>query len=160
MNPVNSERGTTLLELLIALALTSMVMAGLFSVYWTANSAFEKQSSRSDAQYCARTAMQWITGDIICSCRVQGEQSLDDDELTIRVMKNNQATPEECRYFLSGTNLRRNSLPVAENISSLNFTRASGSDLIKITVEATVNRQSCRLVSAAAPRTGTAASSQ
>lgn len=152
MNPEDNDRGTTLLELLIALALMSMVMAGLFSVYWTGNKAFERQSSVSDAQYCARTAIQWITRDIMCSYPAEGDTGLDDDELTIRVMKDDEKKSASCHYFLSGTNLRRNNLAVAENITYLNFTRNSGSDLIKVTVEAGVNGQSCRLMSAAMPR--------
>lgn len=152
MNPENNDRGTTLPELLIALALMSMVMAGLFSVYWVGNNAFERQSSGSDAQYCARTAMQWIIGDIICSYPAEGDTGLDDYELTIRVMKDDEEESEGCHYFLSRTNLRRNNLVVAENITYLNFTRKSGSNLVKVTIEAGVNGQSYQLVSAAMPR--------
>lgn len=157
MNPAEREKGTTLLEILIALALVSIVVSGLFSVYWAGNNAFARQSDSSDAQYCARTAMQWIVRDIAGSLKSEGSPALNSDLLNLYIPVAGVAEPQEIAYFLSEDNLRRNNLPVMNNINYLNFQREAGKELIKITIEARVNRQSCRLVSAATPRISGAA---
>jgi len=152
MQAVKSDQGTTLIELLLALALMSLVLAGLFSVYWSGNKVFETESANSNAQYCARSAMQWITQDIRSSYRPEGDSSLDDDEINMSVVKDGQEDAEECHYYLSGTNLYRNSQAIAKNIDYINFTRNAGSALIRVTIEAEVNGYSYRLASSASPR--------
>lgn len=152
MNPAEHEKGTTLLEILIALALVSIVVTGLFSVYWAGNSAFERQSDNSDAQYCARTAMQWIVRDIAGSLKSEGSPVLNSDRLTLYIPAAGVPEPQEVAYFLNGNNLRRSGLAVMNNINYLNFRREAGRTLIRITIEARVNRQSFRLVSTATPR--------
>ena len=152
MNSAGPEKGTTLLEILIALALVSIVASGLFSVYWASHSAFERQSGRSDAQYCARTAMQWIVRDIVGSLKSEGSPALNSDRLLLFIPAAGAAEPQEVAYFLDGTNLRRGNLAIMNNINYLNFQREAGKELIRVTIEAKVNQHSYRLVSTATPR--------
>lgn len=152
MNPKRDEKGTTLLEILVALALMSLVLTGMFSVYWAGSRAYTRQSASSDAQYCSRTAMQWMIRDIISSKPFNGSPALNSDSLTLHIPMAGGEEAQEVSYYLSSTNLRRDNLAVMDNICYLNFVRDSGSELIKITVEARVNEQSCRLTSTARPR--------
>ncbi|MDD3268429.1 MAG: hypothetical protein PHX14_03840 [Syntrophomonadaceae bacterium] len=152
MNPAGNDKGTTLLEILIALALVSMVASGLFAVYWAGNNAFERQSASSDAQYSARTAMQWIVRDIMGSLKSEGSPALNSDSLTLHIPVAGAEDPQEVAYFLNGSNLRRDNVAVMNNIIYLNFQRNEGSELIKVTIEARINQQSYRLVSTATPR--------
>ncbi|MDD2620503.1 MAG: hypothetical protein PHC92_07545 [Syntrophomonadaceae bacterium] len=158
MNPDVSEQGTTLLEILIAMILMSILMSGLLAVYWTGNYAFARQSSISDAQYCARTAMQWIVQDILESCQSDDFMAIDSDCLTLQIPAA-EAKAHQVHYYLNGANLRRNNLAVMDNIDHLNFTRDSGKQLITIIIEARVNKQSFRLVCSAVPRVSKAAGS-
>lgn len=59
-----TEKGITLVELLVALALISIVAAGLISVYWIGASAYNRENLQVDAQYDARVAMDKISSDI------------------------------------------------------------------------------------------------
>ncbi|MEN6326264.1 MAG: prepilin-type N-terminal cleavage/methylation domain-containing protein [Syntrophomonas sp.] len=152
MKYVEQEKGTTLLEILIALALVSIVVTGLFSVYWAGHNAFERQLESSDAQYCARTAMQWIVDDIMSSSKSERSPALNGDRLILYITTAGAAEPQEVAYFLNDTNLRRDNLAVMNHINYLNFQREAGKKLIRVTIEARVGRQSYRLINAATPR--------
>lgn len=54
----------TMVELLVALALISIVACGLIAVYWSGSSALERENTRIDAQYDARLAIDKISRDI------------------------------------------------------------------------------------------------
>lgn len=149
---VEQEEGTSLLEILIALALVSIVVTGLFSVYWAGHNAFERQLESSDAQYCARSAMQWIVQDIMSSLQSEGSPALNSDRLILYITAAGAAEPQEVAYFLNDSNLRRNNLAVMNNINYLNFQREAGKGLIRVTIEARAGRQSYRLISTATPR--------
>lgn len=152
MNPAGNEKGTTLLEIMIALALMSIVISGLFAVYWAGNNAYEKQSASSDAQYNARAAMQWIVRDIVGSLKSEGSPALNSDSLDLSIPVAGAENPQVVNYKLNGTELWRNSLPIINDITYLNFSRTANTQLIRITIEARVNGQSYRLVSTATPR--------
>lgn len=59
-----SETGMTLIELLIALALISIITSGLISVYWCSASAFNREGLQADAQYDARLSLGKIITDV------------------------------------------------------------------------------------------------
>lgn len=59
-----SETGMTLIELLIALALVSIIASGLISVYWCTASAFNREGLQAEAQYDARLALDKIISDV------------------------------------------------------------------------------------------------
>ena len=60
----SSQRGFTLLELLIALVLGSMVMAGLIELYSTGQKYFINESARSDIVRDGRSVLLWMSRDI------------------------------------------------------------------------------------------------
>ncbi|MDD2510226.1 MAG: prepilin-type N-terminal cleavage/methylation domain-containing protein [Syntrophomonas sp.] len=143
--------GFTLVEVLLALSLVSLLGSGLFLLYWVILTVGEKQSASCDAHHYARTAMQWITRDIISSYPPEGDSSLNTDQLILHLAVEGKEA-EEIRYFLYSNNLRRNNLALVQNISYLNFQRSLDSDLITVTVESSVNDEIYRLTAAARPR--------
>lgn len=59
-----AEKGITLIELLVGLALISIIAAGLISLYWFSASAYNRENLQTEAQYDARVAMDKICKDI------------------------------------------------------------------------------------------------
>lgn len=57
------EEGFTLIEMLLALALFGVVMAGLMSFFWFGFSGFERDGNRTELQYSARQARSRILDD-------------------------------------------------------------------------------------------------
>jgi len=138
-----NERGITLIELLVALALISIVAGGLTGVYWGGNKAFERQTAASDAQYMARSSMQQIINDI----REGIEVALVNDDLVI--IKDSDTITYH--YDDSDREILRNTSPISENITGTQFNIGSGS-LVEINIEATVNGWQYTLNGTASPR--------
>jgi prepilin-type N-terminal cleavage/methylation domain-containing protein len=149
-----SSQGFTLLEVLLALSLVSLVGSGLFLLNWLMFTGSERQSAACEAHHYARTAMQWITRDILSSCPPQGGSSLNSDQLILHLPVEGKPA-EEIHYFLHSNNLRRNNLALVQNINYLNFQSSSDSDLITITVESSVNNEIYRLSIAVRSRIST-----
>lgn len=137
-----NSKGITIIELLIALALISIVMSGLMTAYWSGNSAFKKQIAGSDAQYMARTAMQWVVADI----REASEIIIENNQLLITTIEN-----ETVWYKLDDNNqLLRNRVPVAENITNISYNTTSR--LMEIIIVAVVNGEVYTLAGSSSPR--------
>lgn len=167
MHKGHSEKGMTLVELLLALALLILVGSGLFSVYWTGNNVFERQSSNADAQYSARTAMQWIVKDVLQATADSEENApviiLDGGkklQLGIKYMENKQLKYSQVEYYLDDDTkwlYRDESLkpasPIAENIERVSFSHNSLLNLLNIKVIAEIAGHSFALDSAVTPRT-------
>jgi prepilin-type N-terminal cleavage/methylation domain-containing protein len=59
-----TKKGITLIELMVALALISIIATGLISLYWTTASAYNREYLQTEAQYDARVGMDKICKDI------------------------------------------------------------------------------------------------
>ena len=137
-------KGSTLIELLIAFALLSVVMVCLLTVYFTANNAWQAQVAATDSQYMARSAMQWVINDI----RPAKTAALENNNLIII-----KSDGQKVVYKVdTKKQLQRNNSPIAENITSADY--RIHSDLIEVTITATVNDRTYILTSAATPRSG------
>lgn len=66
-----NNRGFTLLEVLVALALSSLVVAGIMSVFWLGNLFMRHQQAAADARYSVRQAAEYITQDVRNSQQIQ-----------------------------------------------------------------------------------------
>ncbi len=144
-------RGFTLLEVMLALSLTSLVASSLFLLNWLMLSGSERQSAACEANHFARTALQWITRDIISSQPIAGGSTADCEQITLFLPVEGKQAEEIC-YFLNNNNLRRNNLALVQNISYLNFHSDVESGLITVTVESSVSNEACRLSAAVRPR--------
>ncbi len=142
------QKGFTLLEVILALALTALLSSGLMAVYWLASQALSWESSMSELQYTAREVRQMILKDIHCSERIQvlswdGSQVNPGEagqclRLTIPVMKKAGVEYIAASYYMENGKLYRHrfmlhnkqdprddqfldKLPLGDNIIGLSF---------------------------------------
>jgi prepilin-type N-terminal cleavage/methylation domain-containing protein len=145
------EAGFTLVEMLVSLALASLIVTGLMSVYWSGNNSFTRQSANSEAQYGARSAMQRVIKDV----RIATVAPVVLEDNTKLVLTQASGNVEYYRNP-SNNNLYRSSggtaVPVAEDISYLHFSDSVSP--LKIIIEATVQNKPYRLSSSVAYRVG------
>ncbi len=62
---VGSERGFSLIEVLISIALTVVVMGAVFTLLSRGQQSFEREPEVADLQQSARTALDLVTRDIL-----------------------------------------------------------------------------------------------
>jgi prepilin-type N-terminal cleavage/methylation domain-containing protein len=144
-------RGTTLVEMLVALALSSLLMGGLISVYGSGSYIFAEQAAYTDAQYSVRSSVQQMEEDIRRAATVaildNGAQlslGIASGELVRYYQYNNQLFREDI------TSQGTTRLPIAENISYLQFSGTAR--LVTIIIDATVAGKSYRLSTSVNPR--------
>jgi type IV pilus assembly protein PilW len=144
--------GFTLVEVLVALALTGIVMAGIYSAYYSQQKSYVVQESTAVLQQNLRAAMYLMEREIrMAGCDPQGSAGagiINAGANTLNFSEdigdgaggnpNGVATDtgENITYALSGTNLTRTAggggaQTVAENIQSVNFVylNASGTPI-------------------------------
>lgn len=145
-----SNSGTTLAEVLLAISLGFLLMAGSISVYWSGSQAFAKLSADAEAQYSARSAMQEIGEDIRSASAV--EVQADGTELKL------WTSGQIVRYFMDNNQMYRSviksngtsTVPIAENVSQLSFEVSL--NLVTIGIGITVNDLTYHLSSSVYPR--------
>lgn len=144
MKAVWGNRGTTLVEILLALALSSVLMSGLVSIYWSCSYIFTEQAAYIDSQYSVRSSVQQMGEDIRRASIV--EILANGAELRLGL-----ASGESLRYYLYNNQLFREGItqqgtarvPIAENISYLRFSGTAS--LVTISIDATMAGKSHRL---------------
>ncbi|MDD4170615.1 MAG: hypothetical protein PHQ94_00095 [Syntrophomonas sp.] len=143
-------RGTTLVEVLAAISLGSLMMVGLLSVYWSGSNAFAKLAANAEAQYSARSAMQQIGEDIrrASAVEVQGDGiilSLSTPGESVGYYRaNNQL------YRVVTTSTGTATVPIAENVSQLSF--GTGATMVTINIDITVGGLTYQLSTTVNPR--------
>ncbi|MDD3364777.1 MAG: prepilin-type N-terminal cleavage/methylation domain-containing protein [Syntrophomonas sp.] len=140
------DRGSTLAEMLVAMALASLVLTGMMSIYWTGSNAFQRLLATADAQYAVRSATQKMGEDI----RGASVITILEGGAKLSLLT---ATGEAVNYYMANNQLYRDGnakVPIAENISGLNFSGISS--LVKITVNGTVDGRAYQLISSISPR--------
>jgi len=149
-----SNQGFTISELLVAMAISGIVMAALYSTYHSQQRSFTTQAQVVDMQQNLRSAFCFIERDIRkAGCNPTGNAYAgiqNADPATIRVtmdITDNSGTGdpdgyttgpnEDVTYYLKSGNLVRNSDTeiIAENIEVLNFVylTESGSTTLTLT---------------------------
>lgn len=138
-------RGTTLLEILLALGLSSLMVGTLITVYLSASNAYQKLAEYSDAQYTARSAIGQIGEDIRGASAIEigaGGSELRlitlTNDLICYYMENNQL------YRVKTTDFGTAKVPIAEMVSDLSFNVKNSlvTANIEITIDATTYRLS------------------
>ncbi|HZK44486.1 MAG TPA: prepilin-type N-terminal cleavage/methylation domain-containing protein [Syntrophomonadaceae bacterium] len=128
------QKGFTLVEVLLALAISSIVISGFFSLVWTTTKAYENGISFSDNQYMARRAITDIEKDIKAAYSVEIPT---EAELFLN-KKSKGKRNAEIRYRINkeNDNLLRNSIPIAENLKRLEFKQNRDTNgLVEVKVE-------------------------
>jgi len=150
----NKECGFTLIELMIAMAILTMVMASVYGVYIASSRTATIQNASAAAQQSARLGIELMAQDI----RMAGFDPLgtagaaivisQPGKIQVTSDKNsdgsiNDTGFERISYDLSGTDLRRilyegtarqSVQPLIENVTDLVFTY-SGSNNCNVTIE-------------------------
>lgn len=121
--PQLDHKGFTLIEILISLAITTIVMAGIFSTFNAQSKSFSAQQQVTEMQQNARAAMDMMTREIRMAGYSETRGVTFDNSTSIRFIYSNYSVAYR-RY--SGAKLGRivNSGPsqaVAENIQALSF---------------------------------------
>lgn len=137
---VNSEDGFTITELLVAMFISAIVMAGIYSTFYSQHKAYATQEQVTSMQQNLRAAVQCLESEI----RMAGCDPTDDagagimtaDSNSMRItmdITDNTGTgaadgdaldnDEDITYFLDSGNLVKNSSGniLAENIDAIDF---------------------------------------
>lgn len=133
--------GYTLVELLVAMAAASILLAAVASLFMTLNKSYTRQNVAADVQQVARAGVDFMaqsirmagldpdqTGDfgitVATATRILFSADLDLDGVP--------GTGETISYFLNGDELRSNlnAVPLVENVSALSFTYLAADDSI------------------------------
>jgi type IV pilus assembly protein PilW len=141
------EQGFTIMELLVVILISSVVMAGIYSVYSSQQKSFIIQQDVAEMQQNLRTAMYFMVRDIrLAGCNPTGKADAGiktAEENTISVAmdtrgKDPDSSPdgtttnddESVTYSISGNDLMRNTgggpEAVASNIDDLKFVYLDG----------------------------------
>ncbi|MEQ8201986.1 MAG: hypothetical protein ABRQ24_11265 [Syntrophomonadaceae bacterium] len=133
------QQGTTLVEVLAALALGSLLVTSLVTFYDSAARGYVGLAAVADCQYTARTAMEQIKSDIRSAATVQVSADGSVLELT--------SADREIRFYAQNAALYRRlstergttAVPIAENVSDVAFGRQG--ELVVVTLS--IGRGSC-----------------
>jgi len=139
-------RGTTLLEILLALGLSSLIIGALITVYLSASSAYQKLAAYADAQYAARSVIDQIGDDIRGASVIEivtGGSELKllkpNNDLIRYYMENNQL------YRVKTTGLGTAKVPIAEKVSCLSFNGKNS--LVTASIDITIDQTTYHLSS-------------
>lgn len=139
--------GFTLLEILLALGLASLVISFVFIIYGMAHTGYTKQVAYSECQYCARMTASMIMKDVRNG--IQAKVSNNNRLLIITA-----ADGESIRYYLENSQVYRDykggKVPVAENIFCLEFEQHNNA--IKARIKAAYGKDTYSLELTCVPR--------
>ncbi len=142
------EEGFTLIELLLTLLLSSLVVIGFMTVFWTSTRAYELGTSTSDIQYMARRAL----GDMEKDIKEAHSVTICADASSLLINKTEEDITE---YYLNNGNLYRKhggaSIPIAECIKEVKL-RQTDKGLVEVTIEAQSKEKKYILSTSAFPR--------
>ena len=127
-----AQQGATLVEVLAALALASLLVTGLMAFYDSAAKGYVGLTAVTDRQYTVRTAMEQIKADVCSAASVQ--ISADGSVLHLT------GTDQEIRFYHQNATLYRRlttkkgttAIPIADNVSAATF--CGSGKLVVITV--------------------------
>ncbi len=143
-----NQHGFTLVELLVAIAISGIVMAGVYSVYYSQQKSYMAQEQVAVMQQNLRAAMLFMEREIrMAGCDPTGQavkfadwniSSSNSFKFTLDIRGSAVGSlpdgdtndpNEDITYALDGTDLERNDNLIAENITSLNFVYLDGVNL-------------------------------
>lgn len=130
-----SEKGSTLVEVLIAVAISFWLATGLLTIYSGATKGYAVLEAAADCQYTARAAMEQIVADIRRAVHVQvssdgGILDISAPDQSVRLYSQNGKL-----YRRVSTSRGTTAIPIADNVSALTF--SDGGGLVAITLNIT-----------------------
>ncbi len=119
---LDNQRGFTLTELMIAVAVITIVLAGVFAVQQEGLQAYLWGSNRVETQQNARVALDLMTREIRSAASITTITSATDITFLDQTLPN----PKTIRYAVSGTTLNRTengtTTPLIGGVQSLTMT--------------------------------------
>ena len=155
-HPIN-EKGFTLIELIVTLALLGFIISALFTIYVKGLTSWQKSTNQMEYQQTARIAVDKIVNELRYAYEL--EIGPEPETIYFKTMRNGHLTLYRFRRAGSqllyeirdNYNQHYSTNVVALNISALSFTR-SNQDLIFITLTAGSESEAVTLQSAIKPR--------
>ena len=130
MNKLDRQKGTTLLELLVALAITGMIMSGIAALIFQEYRGTNIAKTSVTVAHEIRNAARWISQDGMMAESTDLAEGADPvNHLTLTWIERHDFTdlPHSCSYYLEGTQLYRDYdgtvTTVAQDISKIEFTQ-------------------------------------
>lgn len=135
---MKNSRGTTVLELLCAIAFLAIILMVLAALYSLSVKQYVDMDNSLLAQYSIRQAKAQIVGDIV-QCRCWYIDPVNTERLNLWLPETGDyrsADETKVSYYLSGDQLMRrqvssagtNTIPVASNISLFSFAEKTGQE--------------------------------
>lgn len=125
---MKNKSGFTLLELLVTIGISALIMAGLGSIFAGTLTVWSSVQDSGIALENGRLALEWLTRDIRAK--------------TITVALPTAITFQDgTRYRLQGSNLRRNTILLAENIDSLTISYDDPSNPTFVSITITIDKE-------------------
>lgn len=129
MKSMAGPTGFTLLEIILTLALSSLLTGGLISVYWVASQTLGQSTSIGEMQYTVREARRLILKDIYCSESIEvlgfdGRQTMLGEpgprlKLVIPVENEDSFQYIVVRYYIENEKLYRERILLHDKLNSL-----------------------------------------
>jgi prepilin-type N-terminal cleavage/methylation domain-containing protein len=140
MKRLGAMRGVTLIELLLAIAILSVIATSIFIVWINAERVYREADALADAQARARVVMRQMEREIRSGSRSRaGLDTLEAGVLEFKTIKPNTTDFVVVRYSLDGTNIVRDegglSTVVATDVSQLNVVGLGNSVRVELTVQ-------------------------
>jgi prepilin-type N-terminal cleavage/methylation domain-containing protein len=114
---INTQKGMTLIELMITLAILSVIILGLVVFFTGGVRSWITGQSQLEAQRNARQAMESMVREIRHGESIVGNS--DDDTIIVSVPALGSESAYNVTYDLSGTTISRGSNPLISNVQSL-----------------------------------------
>jgi len=127
---MTNEGGYTIVELLVAIAITGVFLAAIYSAYFSQQRSTLAQEQVSAMQRNLRSAMYFMEKEIrMAGCDPTATTNAGIIQANENLMEfkgdmdgdGTMATDEHITYSLSGADLARNGNRIAENIDAINF---------------------------------------
>lgn len=114
---MSNERGYTLAELLTAMAVLALLMAGLFLTLQQGQTVYSFGAGRAEVQQNARVGLEWILRELRTGTKVTvanpNDVTFEFRECRLCTTAADPGTLVTVAYSLSGTNLQRNETGLA-----------------------------------------------
>lgn len=130
MHKQERQKGTTLLELLVALSIVALIMGGVVALIFQEYRGTNLAKTYVTAAHEIRRAARWISQDMMMAEStdlIEGTESTDNVTLNWIERYDFTDLPHSCSYYLLDDQLQRNYdgtiTTVAQNISMVDFSQ-------------------------------------
>ena len=121
-------QGFSLIELMVAMLISLILLAGIYSVYAAHTRSYTTQNVSADVQQSVRAAIDYMAEDIMMAgfnpLHVPGEafEHAAENFIQFTFDSDMDGTLEQVNYTLSGSQLLLNGVPLVSNVKGLTFT--------------------------------------